>query len=114
MVRVSAGRLVIAVLLATALAACRPGSQTVPPGSPDQSLAEAMRLVCDAPARADRDGSGASRSDRIAGHLTDGIGNTRVLTTVEAWKTDGIDRGELARLVRQAGLRSCALQREAD
>lgn len=114
MIRVSAGRLVIGVLLATALAGCRPGPRAIPPGSPDQSLADAMRLVCDAPARADRDRTGASRSDRIAGHLTDGIGNARVLTTVEAWKTDGIDRRELAALVREAGVTSCALQREAD
>lgn len=72
-----------------------------------------MRLVCDAPARADADRADGTRSDKIAGHLTDGIGNVEVLTTVEAWKTDGIKREELAALVKRAKLTSCALEGEA-
>jgi hypothetical protein len=67
-----------------------------------------MVLVCDAPKRAE--GEGGNRSDAIAGHLTDGVGNVDVLTTVEAWKTDGIDQAKLAKLVKRAGLRRCALQ----
>jgi hypothetical protein len=77
-----------------------------------QSIADAMKLVCDAPARADRDRTSASRSDKIAGHLSDGVGNPRVLQTVEAWKTDGIDKRQLESLVRDAKLRSCALSNE--
>jgi hypothetical protein len=72
-----------------------------------------MRLVCDAPARADADRSEGTRADKIAGHLTDGIGNVDVLTTVEGWKTDGIKRGELEALAKQAKLTSCALTAEA-
>ena len=114
MTDVSEGRVVTAIVLAVALAGCRRDPPPIPPGTSDQSLADAMRLVCDAPARADRDQSDASRSDRIAGHLGDGVGNPRVLTTVDAWKTDGIDGRELARLVREARLTSCPLAREAD
>ena len=85
----------------------------VPPATADQSVSEAMRLVCDAPARAARDRSDGSRADKIAAHLTDGIGNERVLTTVEGWKTDGIVRAELDALVKEAHVTSCALQAEA-
>ena len=92
-------------------AAC--GPKSVPPGSPDQTIAEAMRLVCDAPARADRDRTNASRSDKIAGHLSDGIGNSEVLMTVEGWKTEGIKRSELDALLNKAKLRDCALREEA-
>jgi hypothetical protein len=94
-----------AVSLLTVLAC---GPRAVPVGTPDQSVHDAMVLVCDAPKRAE--GEGGSRSDAIAGHLTDGVGNVEVLTTVEGWKTDGIDRGQLARLIKRAGLRSCALR----
>src|SRR5436190_4474050 len=79
------------------LAAC--GPRTIPPGTPDQTIHDAMVLVCGAPGRADSDRSSASRSDKIAGHLTDGIGNVDVLTTVEGWKTDGIKRSELDALL---------------
>lgn len=72
-----------------------------------------MRLVCDAPARATRDHSDASRSDKIAGHLTDGIGNVEVLTTVEGWKTDGIKKTELDALLERAKLSSCKLRQES-
>jgi hypothetical protein len=89
------------------------GPRPIPPGTPEQTVREAMVLVCDAPARADRDRGDASRSDKIAGHLTDGIGNVEVLTTVEAWKTDGIKRAELDKLVTDAKLTSCKLHDEA-
>lgn len=102
-------RLVLVVGLA--LAACKP--RPIPPGSPDQTVEEAMRLVCDAPTRAAADRSDATRSDKIAGHLSDGIGNNEVLTTVEGWKTDGIKRAELDALVKQAKLSSCKLREEA-
>ena len=85
----------------------------IPPASAEQSIVAAMRLVCDAPARADQDRSDATRADKIAGHLTDGIGNVEVLTTVEGWKTDGIDKGQLEALVTKAGLTDCALRAEA-
>jgi hypothetical protein len=98
------------LVLVVALAAC--GPRPIPPGSPDQTVAEAMRLVCDAPSRADADRSDATRSDKIAGHLSDGIGNNRVLTTVEGWKTDGINRAELDQLVKEAKLSSCKLREE--
>jgi hypothetical protein len=84
------------------------GPRAVAQGTPDQSVHDAMVLVCDAPKRAE--GEGGSRADAIAGHLTDGVGNVDVLTTVEGWKTDGINRTELARLIKRAGLRSCALR----
>jgi hypothetical protein len=84
------------------------GPRAVPAGMPDQSVHDAMVLVCDAPKRAE--GEAASRSDAIAAHLTDGVGNNEVLTTVEAWKTDGINKAELSRLVKRAGLRACALR----
>jgi len=35
-----------------------------------------------------------------------------VLTTVEGWKTDGINKAELARLLRQARITECALRDE--
>ena len=91
------------------IAGCHPHSTMPPPAGPDQSVHDAMVLVCDAPARADAD-SGGSRSDRIAGHLTDGVGNAHVLQVVEAWKTDGIKRGELEKLVKEAKLARCALR----
>lgn len=72
-----------------------------------------MRLVCDAPARAAQDRSDATRSDKIAGHLSDGIGNVEVLTTVEGWKTDGIKRAELDALIKTAKLTACPLRAEA-
>ena len=114
MATVSAGRFVAAMVLVAGALACGPRAGTIPPGSADQSIADAMRLVCDAPSRADRDRTDASRSDKIAGHLADGIGHPRVLATVEGWKTDGIAARQLAALVREAGLRSCELQREAE
>ena len=86
------------------------GPRTLPPGPPDQSLHEAMVLVCDAPKRAR--GEGGSRSDAIAAHLSDGVGHPKVLTTVEGWKTDGINRAELARLIKQARITECALRDE--
>ena len=67
-----------------------------------------MVLVCDAPSRAK--GEGGSRADAIAAHLTDGVGNVDVLTKVEAWKTDGINKRELDRLVKQARIDRCALR----
>jgi hypothetical protein len=99
-------------VLAFALVACKP--KTIPPGTPDQTVHAAMVLVCDAPARAEADRSEGSRSDKIAGHLTDGIGNVHVLTTVEGWKTDGIKRAELEELLAQAKLKDCALRAEVD
>lgn len=98
-------------MLAIALAGCKP--KTIPPGTPDQSVHDAMILVCDAPARADADRGSGSRSDEIAGHLTDGVGNVEVLTTVEGWKTDGIKRDELATLLSKAKISDCALSAEA-
>jgi hypothetical protein len=113
-------RLVVVFACAFAFAcacACGPRAASSPPAvataSPDQTLTEAMRRVCDAPARARRDRSDASHSDKVAGHLTDGIGNTRVLAAVEAWKTDGIDRAELAALVKESRLPACLLLDEA-
>ncbi len=88
------------------------GPKSIPPGTPDQTVTEAMRLVCEAPARADRDRAAGSRSDKIAGHLTDGIGNVDVLTTVEGWKTDGINKAQLEALLKQAKLSSCKLRDE--
>jgi hypothetical protein len=100
-----------AVLVAAlAVAGCKP--RPIPPGSPDQTVAEAMRLVCDAPSRAAQDRSDATRSDKIAGHLSDGIGNNKVLTIVEGWKTDGIKRAELDALVKEAKLPGCKLREE--
>jgi hypothetical protein len=84
------------------------GPRGVPAAPVGQSVRDAMILVCDAPKRAERDGG--SRSDAIAAHLTDGVGNNEVLVAVEGWKTDGIDRRQLARLIKRAGLRSCALR----
>ncbi|HEX5059572.1 MAG TPA: hypothetical protein VFV99_09445 [Kofleriaceae bacterium] len=88
------------------------GPRAVPAGTPEQSVHDAMVLVCDAPTRAK--GEGASRSDAIAAHLTDGVGNVKVLTTVEGWKTDGIDQRELARLLKQGRINRCALRDTAN
>lgn len=87
------------------------GPRAVPPGSPDQSIHDAMVLVCDAPTRAI--GEGTSHSDAVAAHLSDGVGNAHVLTSVEGWKTDGINKRELERLLKQAGIKRCALRDEA-
>jgi len=94
------------------LAAC-PKPRAIPAGTADQTIRDAMVLVCDAPARADADRGSGSRSDKIAGHLTDGIGNVDVLTTVEGWKTDGIKKRELDALLAKANLTECALRAEA-
>ena len=81
-----------------------------PPATGDQPLRDAVVLVCDTPARAESDAKGGvSMSDAIAGHLTDGIGNDRVLTLVEGWKTNGIDPKELVALTKEANVTSCAL-----
>ena len=101
------------LLVLMVVGACKPRGGAIPPGSPDQTITEAMRLVCDAPARADRDRTEASRSDKIAGHLTDGVGNVDVLTTVEGWKTDGIKTSELEALLKKAKLSDCRLREEA-
>lgn len=101
------GRALIPILLP--LLACRP--RAVPPATADQTVRDAVVLVCDTPARAKPDArGGVSMNDAIAGHLTDGIGNDRVLTTVEAWKTNGIVRKELDALMREARLTRCALR----
>jgi hypothetical protein len=90
---------------------CRPARTVPPPATADQTVREAMMLVCETPARADADrGAGVSRSDAIALHLTDGIGNDRVLTVVELWKTDGIRLAELEALLDEAGLSRCPLR----
>lgn len=82
-----------------------------PPAGPDQSVHDAVVLVCQTTDRADADPDrDGTRSDRIAKHLTDGVGNARVLQTVEAWKTDGIKRDELDRLVKEAKLPTCGLR----
>ena len=104
-------KLVLIVAVVGAVA-CKPRGAEIPPGSPDQTVTEAMRLVCDAPERADRERGDAPRSDRIAGHLTDGVGNVEVLTTVEGWKTDGIKKSELEALVKKAKLSDCKLREE--
>lgn len=72
-----------------------------------------MLLVCDAPTRAA--GERGSRADAIAGHLSDGVGNVTVMTAVDGWKTDGINRAELDRLLEKARIArdACALRREA-
>jgi hypothetical protein len=100
------------ILLVLTLTACHPHRHPVPPpAGPDQSLHDAMVLVCATPARASEDPDYAgAKSDTIAKHLTDGIGNPRVVQTAEAWKTDGIDRAQLATLIKDAKLSSCALR----
>jgi hypothetical protein len=100
-------------LFAVALAACVPRhhAREVPPAGPDQTVAAAMTLVCDAKARAEEDPDYAHhKSDILAKHLTDGIGNEHVLETVELWKTNGIQRAELDKLVAEAKLAHCALR----
>ena len=85
-----------------------------PPATADQTVRDAVVLVCDTPARAEADtGHGVSTSDAIAMHLTDGIGNDRVLTTVEAWKTTGIVVAELDALIREAKVAPCPLRATA-
>jgi len=97
-----------------AFIACR-GPQVLPPATADQTVRDAMLRVCDAPARAEVDiGHGVRKSDAIAGHLSDGIGNDRVLATVEAWKTKGIAVRELDALLDEAKLATCALRETAD
>ncbi|HUS29372.1 MAG TPA: hypothetical protein VMZ53_12725 [Kofleriaceae bacterium] len=93
------------------LIACKPHHAMPPPAGPDQSVHDAMVLVCDAPVRAEGE-KAATRADAIAGHLTDGVGNAKVLDIVEAWKTDGVNRTQLTKLVSEAKLSSCALRDE--
>lgn len=100
------------VVVVVAAAGCGP-KKKMSPATPDQSVRDAMILVCDAPSRADDDRTEATRSDKIAGHLTDGVGNVKVLTTVEGWKTDGIKRDELEALMKEAALADCKLLAEA-
>jgi hypothetical protein len=100
-----------AALVFAAIVGC--GPKALPPASPDQTITEAMRLVCEAPTRAADDRGEGTRSDKIAGHLSDGVGNNEVLTTVEGWKTDGISKRELDGLLKKAKLRDCKLREEA-
>ena len=98
-------------MLRVALLAFGCGPRMPSAGSPGQSVHDAMVLVCDAPTRAQADPEyRGHESDVIAKHLTDGVGNGDVLVTVDGWKTGGIKREELDRLVKQAGLRRCALR----
>ena len=88
---------------------CKHPASMPPPAGPDQTVREAMVFVCDAPARAEGE-KAATRADAIAFHLTDGVGNARVLNIVEGWKTDGINRKQLDTLVKEAKLTRCALR----
>ena len=95
------------VLLATF--AC--GPRVPAAASAGQSVHDAMVLVCAAPARARSDPEyRGHESDVIAKHLDDGVGNSDVLVTVDGWKTDGIKRAELDRLLYKAHLNKCALR----
>ena len=90
---------------------CRRAPAMPPPGNADQSVRDAVVLVCDAPARAESETrKGVSTSDAISMHLTDGVGNDRVLTTVEGWKTNGIDARALDALTTEAKVKTCALR----
>ncbi len=87
------------------------GPRALPPATTDQSVRDAVLLVCDTPSRAQPDArDGVSMSDAIAGHLTDGIGNDRVLTLVEGWKTNGVNARELDALTKEARVTRCALR----
>lgn len=103
--------LAVAVVCATAVG-CTPSAATsLPVATADQTARDAMLLVCDAPIRAKDDiHHGVGTSDAIAAHLTDGVGNNDVLITVEGWKTSGVHRGELDRLMRRSRITSCALR----
>jgi hypothetical protein len=96
---------------ALAVSGCKPHPAMPPPAGPDQSVHDAMVLVCDAPSRASSEHA-ATRSDAIAAHLTDGVGNPKVLSAAEGWKTDGIDRKQIDALIKEAKLSSCALRDE--
>lgn len=99
------------VLVAVALLGCGGRGRGVAPATADQSVRDAVVLVCDAADRAEPDvGGGVTRSDAIAMHLTDGVGNNRVLTIVEGWKTDGVDLRQLDALTREAGVSTCGLR----
>ena len=103
----------IASLAAVAVAAvaCRTPPAVPPPATTDQGLRDAVVLVCDAPARAEDDvRRGIRPADALAQHLTDGIGNDRVLTIVEGWKTAGIDIAALDRLMKEARVTACPLR----
>jgi hypothetical protein len=96
-------------LALTLILGCKRHAPMPPPAGPDQSVHDAMLLVCDAPARAEGENA-ATRADAIAGHLTDGVGNEKVLNIAEGWKTDGVDRKQLDALVKEAKLTRCALR----
>lgn len=102
--------LVTAVLVAI-VSGCKAHPPMPPPAGPDQSVHDAMVLVCAAPSRAEGEHA-ATRSDAIAGHLTDGVGNPKVLSAAESWKTDGVNQHQLAALVAEARLSQCALRDE--
>ena len=99
----------VTFVLVAVVSGCKP--RMPPPAGPDQSVHDAMILVCDAPSRAAGEHA-ATRSDAIAGHLTDGVGNSKVLAAAESWKTDGVNETQLAALVAEAKLSSCALRDE--
>jgi hypothetical protein len=101
----------LAVVALIVTGGCHGARAMPPPATADQSVRDAVILVCDTPARAEPDATGGvSMSDAIAGHLTDGIGNDRVLTAAEAWKTNGIDAKELTALMQEANVTRCALR----
>jgi hypothetical protein len=96
-------------LAAVALAAC--GPRRLPPATADQTVHDAVALVCEAPSRADADRDRpANRGDAIAKHLRDGVGNERVLVTIEGWETQGIKLDELDALLVEAKLTRCRLR----
>ena len=102
----------LTAVLVVMVSGCKPHPRVPPPAGPDQSVHDAMVLVCAAPARAAGEHA-ATRSDAIAGHLTDGVGNAKVLAAAESWKTDGVNQQQLGALVVEAKLGSCALRDES-
>ncbi|HEY1954729.1 MAG TPA: hypothetical protein VGH28_03940 [Polyangiaceae bacterium] len=86
--------------------------------APAQSLADAVRLVCDATTRASNDPAfrqaqdPAAKAPILGHHLKDGVTNERVLATIDAWtnKTNDAKRAELDALTKEAGLTTCSLR----
>jgi hypothetical protein len=98
------------VVLASLIAAC--GSKPAPaqPTTHEQTLVEALAIVCDAPTRAQADprwNENGEKAPILVEHMREGVTNERVL----AWiNLPGADKGpELEKMMQETNTTKCAV-----
>lgn len=106
--------LAISLALSMGCGAGRPAEKHVS-ASPntEQSLADGVRALCDAPARAEADPDWAKADDGRKGsivgkHLVEGVENPRALQVANA--APDHQAGDLEAIVKEAGVSPCRLQ----